>query len=281
MARTSQKRVSPINRTQPEARRRSQTFKAALALTAGALLSMLQAPAMATNDLRPYQAKYDTSALGMNLTLKRELKTDGEGGYTLTNGGKILVVGFHEVSVFSIQDGQITPKSYVYQGTGLINRRREVHFSPGADTVRSLYKGEWHELPNEPGTLDRMSQLEYMRLLLLNKPEHRDDLTIRVADGRRIKDYTLNFVGEETLETALGSVHTLHFERQHDDPERKSDFWVAPAWDYLLVKTVHIEDDKPVEVVLTGGSIDGISLKSLSSAASEAPSETEAAEQEE
>lgn len=219
---------------------------------------MAQFSVSAANDeLRPYQAQYDTSALGMHLTLSRELKTDGEGGYTLTNGGKILVVGFHEVSVFTIENGEIIPKSYVYQGTGLINRRREVHFTAGADTLRSLYKGEWYELPDKPGTLDRMSQLEHLRLLLRKDPDYRDDLTIRVADGRKVKDYTLYFVAEETVETALGPVQTLHFERQHDDPDRKSDIWVAPAWDYLMVKTIHVEDDKPVEVVLSSATIDG------------------------
>ena len=44
----------------------------------------------------------------------------------------------------------------------------------------------------------------------------------------------------------------------HDDPDRKSDVWVAPDLDYLMIKTVHIEDGKPVEVTLTKASIEGM-----------------------
>lgn len=213
-----------------------------------------------TASLKPYTAEYTTTARGMSLTLKRELKSDTKGNYTLTNGGKILVAGFHEVSVFRLEGERIAPKSYVYQGTGLINRRREVHFTPGSETIRSLYKDTWYELPYTAGTLDRMSQQEQLRLSLLNDSTPNEDITIRVADGKRIKDYQLVFVGEETLSTPLGEVKTLHFERVHDDPDRKSDTWVAPGWDYMMVKTVHIEDGKPVEVNLRKAALAGQSL---------------------
>lgn len=207
--------------------------------------------------LQPYKAEYTTSARGMTVTLERELKTDGEGGYTLTNGGKLLVVGFHEVAVFEVDDAQVKPRSYIYQGTGLINRRREVHFTPGADTVRSLYKEEWYELPYTEGTLDRMSQQEQLRLHLMSKDNPRENISVRIADGKRVKDYELVYVRDEVLETPLGPVNALHFERLHDAPDRESDIWFAPDWNYLMVKTVHIEDGKPVEVLLSDASIGG------------------------
>jgi hypothetical protein len=210
-----------------------------------------------THSLTPYAAEYTTTTRGMSLTLKRQLKQDTQGNYTLTNGGKIMVAGFYEVSVFALQGQQIIPKSYVYQGTGLINRRREVHFTPGSEVIRSLYKKEWYELPYSPGTLDRMSQQEQLRLLLINDPTPREDVLLRIADGKRIKDYQLIYVGEETLQTPMGPVDTLHFERLHDGADRKSDTWIAPEWDYLMVKTVHVEYGNPVEVNLVSASIDG------------------------
>ncbi|WP_238947000.1 DUF3108 domain-containing protein [Seongchinamella unica] len=205
--------------------------------------------------LKPYSAEYKTTARGMALKLNRKLEANGDGSYTLTNGGKIMVVGFHEMSVFSVDGAAIIPKSYVYQGTGLINRRREVHFTPGSDTIRSLYKEQWYDLPYKEGTLDRMSQQEQVRLFLLNDPTPKEDILITVADGKRVKDYQLKYVGEETLDTPLGKLDTLHFERIHDDPDRKSDTWVAPGLDYLMVKTVHVEDGKPVEAILTKASV--------------------------
>ena len=205
--------------------------------------------------LRDYSAQYETTARGIALKLNRKLEQNGDGSYTLTNGGKIMVVGFHEMSVFSVDGTAIVPKSYVYQGTGLINRRREVHFTPGSDTIRSLYKEQWYDLPYKEGTLDRMSQQEQVRLFLLNDPTPREDINITVADGKRVKDYQLRYVGEETIDTPMGSLETLHFERVHDDPDRKSDTWVAPSLDYLMVKTVHVEDGQPVEAIITKATV--------------------------
>ncbi len=221
----------------------------------GLIAAQVLAETSGDKALKPYSAQYETTARGMTLKLNRKLKLGADGNYTLTNGGKIMVAGFHEVSVFKVEGDKVLPKSYVYQGTGLINRRREVHFTPGSDKIRSLYKDQWYDLPYTEGTLDRMSQQEQLRLILVNDPTPKEDITIRVADRKRVKDYLLSYVGEEVIETPMGSLKTLHFERIHDDPDRKSDTWVAPELDYLMVKTVHIEDGKPVEVTLLGAEI--------------------------
>ena len=211
--------------------------------------------------LKPYTAQYTTKAKGISITLDRKLTRSANDSYELTNGGSKFVAGFTEISKFRIADTGIIPGSYVYQGTGLMNRRREVHFTEGADTIRSLYKDKWYELPYTDNTFDRMSQLEQMRLLLLRDDTPKETFVVTVADGKRVKDYQLDFVAEEVLDTPLGKIKTLHFERLHDDPDRKSDTWLAPAWDYMMVKTLHIEDGSPVEVKLITASITGTKLK--------------------
>ena len=213
-------------------------------------------------ELRPYVAEYRTRARGFNLNITRQLDTSENNRYVLTNRGTILVGGFHEVCVFSVQDQQILPKSYVYRGTCLVDRRREVHFNRATGDISSLYKDEWHHLPYTPQTLDRMSQLEQLRLILLSEGQPLARLTMRVADGKRVKDSELVLVAEEVVQTPLGPVDTLHFERLHDDDERKSDIWLAPEWDYLMVKTVHIEDGDPVEMVLTHATLGGQAVTS-------------------
>ena len=64
----------------------------------------------------------------------------------------------------------------------------------------------------------------------------------------------------------MGSVVTLHFEREHDDPDdpdRRSAFWVAPAWDYLLVKTLHVEEGRATEANLVTASIAGTPVREI------------------
>ncbi len=209
------------------------------------------------HSLTPYEAVYKTSTSGLSIKLRRSLSMDANGDCRLTSEGKLLVAGISEVSVFAVEGEQVQPKSYVYQLSGPVSRRREVHFDDGSDIIRSLYKKEWYELPKTADTLDRMSQQEQLRLLLLNDPTPREDIRFRVADGRKVKDYRLHYRGEERLETPMGWVDTLHFEREHDDPERQSDVWIAPAWDYLMVRTIHTDDGKTTEANLISASIEG------------------------
>lgn len=226
-----------------------------------ALISAVALPAVAsgqrTAELKPYTAEYKTTARGFDLNVTRKLEADSNNHFILTNGGKILVVGFHEISVFRVEDEEIRSISYIYQGTGLVSRRQELHFDAEPGKITSLYKDQWYDLPDNGFTLDRMNQMEQLRLELLQGPPEAGNITLRIADGKRLKDSHLILIGQETQQTPLGPVATLHYERLHDNPDRKSDIWLAPEWDYLMVKMVHIEDGDPVEMVLTGATLDG------------------------
>ncbi|WP_240624264.1 DUF3108 domain-containing protein [Chromatocurvus halotolerans] len=216
------------------------------------------APGTGKTGLKPYSTVYKTTARGLSIKLRRDLTIDAEGHCRLTSEGSLLVVGLSEVSRFSLTEGRVEPHSYIYQGTGLISRRREVHFTSGSSVIRSLYKDEWYALPDVGHTLDRMSQQEQMRLNLLSQDPAPEEMVFTVADGRKVKDYTLALIGEERLQTPMGEVDTLLYERQRDTDERLSQLWVAPDWDYLVVKTLHIEEGKTIEANLISAEIDGV-----------------------
>lgn len=228
-----------------------------IAALLGAVALQAAASGQQASALRPYTAEYKTTARGFNLSVTRKLEADDNNHFILTNGGKMLVVGFHEISVFRVEDEKIRSISYVYQGTGLVSRRQELHFNTEPGRITSLYKDQWYDLPHHSSTLDRMNQMEQLRLELLQDPAGMGDITLRIADGKRLKDSQLVLIGEETQDTPLGPVETLHYERLHDDPDRKSDIWLAPQWDYLMVRMVHIEEGDPVEMMLTGATLDG------------------------
>jgi hypothetical protein len=241
----------------------TRCIEAGTRLLAACLLLQLPTVAAETGTsppavLRAYTADYKTTARGFELTVTRTLESADGRHYVLTNEGSMLVVGYHEISVFTVvNDGEIQPVSYVYQGSGLVNRRRELHFFPAQQRIASLYKGETYELPYQGRVLDRMNQLEQLRLALLLNPEAPAKLGWPVADRKRVKDSPLVLIGTETLQTPLGAVPTVHYERLHSDPQRTSHIWLAPEWDYLMVRTVHVEDGDPVEMTLTSAAIDG------------------------
>jgi hypothetical protein len=258
---------SPARRTEPWLR-----GGLALALLAGTL-STIAAPAdLAERNagldlsqrhvvpLRPYTAVYRTRASGLSMTLERELRRDQNGLFRLSTEGRLLVVGLSEVAVFDVSGTRVEPHSYIYQGSGLINRRREVHFDADTNQVRSLYKDQWYEFERRPGTLDRLSQQEQFRLWLLNDPAPRHAFNLEVADRRGIKTYGFEYAGDERLQTPMGEVNTLHFVRADSDSSRRSELWLAPTWDYLIVRTVHEEKGKLAEADLLSASLDGSPL---------------------
>ncbi len=210
--------------------------------------------------LKPYTAQYITKARGLSITIDRKLIRKANDTYELTSGGSKLIAGFKESSRFSIRDSNIVPVAYIYQGSGLMNRRREVKFTAGADTLRSLYKDKWYELPYTKNTYDRMTQQEQMRLRLMGETTAPKSLVLTVADGKRVKHHQLQLVANEKVRTPMGMVDTVHYERLHKDADRKSDIWLAPQWDYLMIKTVHVDDGKPVEVDITNATLEGIAV---------------------
>lgn len=240
-------------------------------LTAALMLLGLSNQSYGESQLKPYKVQYLTKQWGMNIKLNRELSQTDESRYNLRESGNIMLQKLVQESQFRINDNKIAPESFSYQLTGVVSRHREIMFpksgnkDEGDDIVRSLYKDKWYDIPWQQGMLDRLSQQEQVRLYLMENGADNIDqsLAFTVVDGRKIKDYKLNLAGEETLSTALGEVQTLHFTRKHPSDSRKTDIWLAPKWDYLMVRTLHVENGKPIEAVITGGSIDGIKLADI------------------
>jgi hypothetical protein len=78
-----------------------------------------------------------------------------------------------------------------------------------------------------------------------------------VIDGPKRGEKILDLVGTEELETALGTLETLHYQRRFDESsDRSSDIWVAPSLDYLMVLTRHEEDGSPIELSITAVDFD-------------------------
>ena len=66
-----------------------------------------------------------------------------------------------------------------------------------------------------------------------------------MTNGKRFKTYYYGFEGEETLETALGKVRTIHIGRSNNDDE-KTELWLAVDYHHLPVKISKTEKDGTV-----------------------------------
>ena len=90
--------------------------------------------------------------------------------------------------------------------------------------------------------------------LALTAPPPGGRLTYTVFNGKKLRDYTYTVLGEAVLETALGSLRTLHLARVGDERDGRFEVWLAIDRHYLPVR-VMMSDDKKSQVELNIQSI--------------------------
>ena len=89
-----------------------------------------------------------------------------------------------------------------------------------------------------------MDKLNYILALMrdLGRGERRVEYPI--ADGgRRLKRYVLASVGEERIETGIGTFDTVVVRRERENSRRETTFWCARALGFFPVRIVHVERD--------------------------------------
>ena len=226
----------------------------------GLLIGVLYAgaSAMAETALSLYTAEYKTKLAGLSVTLTRTL-TEDNGRYHLSQGGKkAFMVKLNEDSQFSVKGDQIVGQQFVYQLSGVSNRRREVLFDEEAGTIRSLRKKEWTEHPWSPEVLDRLSQQEQMRLKLLLAEAPPERISLSIVDGPKIKLKHFDLIETAVLETPVGALNTVHYRLIHEEPdERSSDTWLAVDHDFLMVRTEHVEKGSETVIQLESATVAG------------------------
>ena len=225
-------------------------------LLIGALL--VTESAFTDSALSLYTAEYNTTMSGLGVTLTRTL-TEEDGRYHLSQGGKkAFMIKLREDSHFSVKGDQIVGEHFVYQLSGVSNRRREVLFDEEAGTIRSLRKKEWTEHPWSSEVLDRLSQQEQMRLKLLLAETPPARISLSIVDGPRIKLKHFDLIETAVIETPVGALSTVHYRLIHEEPdERSSDTWLAVDHDFLMVRTEHIEKGSETVIELQSASVDG------------------------
>lgn len=225
-------------------------------LLIGAML--IAESAFADRALSLYTAEYKTKVAGLNVTLTRTL-TEEDGRYHLSQGGKkAFVVTLSEDSHFSVEGDQIVGERFVYQLSGISNRRREVLFDEEAGTIHSLRKKKWTELPWSPDVLDRLSQQEQMRLKLLLAEVPPASISLSIADGPKIKLRHFDLIETAVIETPVGELNTVQYRLIHDEPdERSSDTWLAVDHDFLMVRTRHVEQGSETVIQLESATVGG------------------------
>jgi hypothetical protein len=187
-----------------------------------------------------YEASYQASAIGLRTTAYRTQERIAEHSYRLQNSLSITMLGatvgtITETSEFLWQDDTLVPQHYLYEQTGIRSRREEAEFNWETGMVASHDDGELWDLPIEPGAMDRLS---FSVRLGRDIADHGlSEFRYQILDGDEFDEHHYRVRGEEILNTPLGALRTVHIERIRDPgSERRTSFWLASDWDYLLVR---------------------------------------------
>lgn len=212
------------------------------------------------HELQPFSATYtaDWKQLPFTGTAERKLYQKTDGTWHLDFSATMLVAGVSESSHFRLQNQQLQPLAYQYNRTGL-GKPRKSHYSfdwNNSQVTGTDRKGEF-TLPLNPGLLDKSSyQLALQADLALGE----DSLSYQVLDGKTIDIYDFRILGEESIQTPLGTLNTVKVERVRDPGQnrRKTTLWFAKDWDYLLVQLNQIErDGKKYTIFLEQAEVNG------------------------
>jgi hypothetical protein len=197
------------------------------------------APALFTAD---YVARYG----GFRANAERTLTKDDAGIFVMHSSIELKLLGqtlstIRESSTISLdeQNGQAIPVYYEFLQTGLGGRSRQIIFDWEKNNSTAHIDGLDINIPLEGSETDNLSAyLEIRRQLMAGK---KDIIFPGIYKGK-LEEIHYRVSGEELVETLPGTFNTLRLERiREPDSDRSTVIWLAPVWDYLLIKLIQEE----------------------------------------
>lgn len=221
------------------------------------MLFLCVAHAATAADIPDFSANYQVELNGIQAgELKRGLTSEADGlrRFQSVSQAKGVFSFFkpdviEETSVWTLDQGQVTPQIYRYQRSGGKKEKTlSMQFDWSSKQVRIDDKKQPWTLDLETGVLDK---LVYQISLMRDLARGIEQVDYRIADGGRLKTYKIRVLAEETITTPLGDIKTVKLTRERDqDSDRETTLWCAPALNYLPVKLEHVEDDATFTALL-------------------------------
>jgi len=209
--------------------------------------------------LKPFVATYMVTAMGLegiNVTNSLSLNQSGDEHQNYHFKSYSMPIGLlafkkdetrDEQSEGQIINDWIKPEHYNYLQLRNGKTRREVEITfdwqqKKASNHHKHKNSKW-SLPIHAQTIDKLSYQLALMLKLANKPEKHFDFYI--ADGGKLKEYNFEILGEERVYTSLGSYKAIKIQHQRYQKDKQITLWCAPELNFLPVKIVQDETDKP------------------------------------
>lgn len=149
-------------------------------------------------------------------------ETRGVGIYALFNNkGAIKLVSRGEVTKKGLR-----PLHFEHHRGSDPKKLIEADFDWAKNELTLRHGGETETVALKPDTQDRLSLMYQFMFLSLRKP---GDLAFSMTNGRKLDDYRYRLKAREELNTPLGPLKTLRYEKVRSGDEDGTEFWLAPG----------------------------------------------------
>jgi hypothetical protein len=218
---------------------------------------------MAASPPLPYAAEYEARYGGFKASAERSLQNTEDGGIEMNTRLDLKLLGktislIRETSLLTTDavTGEIRPLAYTFEQTGVGKRSRSVSFDWNSAIATAVTGKQKNTLTLNGLTMDNLSGYIALREQLLAGQQEVSFLGI---DKGEMHEFHYQVIGEVMLETAAGNFRTLKLDLvRNPDSNRTTEIWLAPDWDYLLVKLVqHEPDAKIISLELTQATVEG------------------------
>ena len=92
-------------------------------------------------------------------------------------------------------------------------------------------------------TIDKLSYQLALMQKLDQQPEKK--FSFKIADGGKMKEYQFDILAEERVFTSLGSFKALKIKHRRHHQDKTLTLWCVAELNYLPVKIIQEETDKP------------------------------------
>lgn len=204
-----------------------------------------------------FETSYNAKLYGFNITATSRLSPLPNGNYEYYFNADSMVGKVTEMTEVSwnVKEQRIIPQHYIYQRKGLgKDRDDELLFDWAANKVTNIKNSQSQALDAAKHFQDGLSyQIQLSQDLIAGKKQFEYSIT----NGRKIKQYKFEIVGEEVLTTPLGDVKSVKVKRTRDNDELVTYAWFAKDFQYLLVRLQQEENGSAYTIYISKASING------------------------
>ncbi|PKO47236.1 MAG: hypothetical protein CVU29_03515 [Betaproteobacteria bacterium HGW-Betaproteobacteria-22] len=163
-------------------------------------------------------------------------KKEATGAYSISSNTEAIGLAslffnaLTQTSEGTITEYGLQPSYYQYQ-YGKDERKLQFAQFSWSDGVIELNTAKGKETVSlTPGTQDLLS---FMYQFMFVPPL--ENMQLNITNGKNLRHYAYEFVGEEKISTGLGILNTIHI-LHSGDKEAKTELWLATAYQYIPVK---------------------------------------------